>query len=144
MSDTDHSDASAFLNDLGAGTGKTVIRDSVIAKIAGIAARENSGVHMLGGGAVGALGGIRAALSSPGLSQGVTVEVGETQVAVEITLVAEYPQELHKVADDVRFAVIAAIEKLVGLQVSVVNVTVNDVHVANGEDTADRAMDTIG
>jgi uncharacterized alkaline shock family protein YloU len=36
--------------------GKTVISDGVIAKIAGIAAREVTGVHALGGGTVRALG----------------------------------------------------------------------------------------
>lgn len=123
----------------GTGTGKTVIHDSVVSKIAGIAAREVTGVHALGGGAARALGAIRNAISSTDLSQGVTVEVGETQVAVDISLVAEYPIELQKVADDVRLAVINAIEGLVGMQVTEVNVTVNDVHIPSDDDNVDPA-----
>lgn len=108
--------------------GKTVINDAVIAKIAGIAAREVPGVNSLGGGAARALGAIRDAINSKDLSQGIRVEVGETQVAVDISLVAEYPMSLQGVADDVRTAVIGAIETYVGMQVTEVNVNINDVH----------------
>ncbi|TFD47820.1 Asp23/Gls24 family envelope stress response protein [Cryobacterium frigoriphilum] len=131
--------ASSTTSEIGAGTGKTVIHDSVVSKIAGIAAREVTGVYALGGGAARALGAIRNAISSTDLSQGVSVEVGETQVAVDISLVAEYPIELQKVADDVRFAVITAIESLVGMQVTEVNVTVNDVHIPSDDDSTDPA-----
>lgn len=108
--------------------GKTIINDAVIAKIAGIAAREVRGVNSLGGGAARALGAIRDAINSKDLSQGIRVEVGETQVAVDISLVAEYPMSLQGVADDVRTAVIGAIESYVGMQVTEVNVNINDVH----------------
>ena len=67
-------------------------------------------------------------------SQGVTVEVGERQVAVDITIVAEYPASLQKVADDVRAAVYAAIEDIVGMDVTEVNVTINDVHIPGDDD----------
>ena len=46
------------------GTGRTVIDDGVIAKVAGIAAREVPGVHALGNGAARALGAIRGALGN--------------------------------------------------------------------------------
>ena len=119
-------------------TGTTVINDGVIAKIAGIAAREVSGVFALGGGAARALGAIRSAVNSDDLTQGISVEVGETQVAVDVTIVAEYPMPLQTIADGVRAAVIEAIETLVGMQVTEVNVTVNDVHIP-GDDKADEA-----
>jgi uncharacterized alkaline shock family protein YloU len=116
--------------------GTTVITDGVIAKIAGIAAREVSGVHALGGGAARALGAIRDVISGTDLSQGVSITVTESQVAVDITLVADYPFPLHAVAAEVRAAVIAAIESLVGLQVTEVNVTIKDVHLASDDDQA--------
>ena len=122
-----------------AGAGKTTIEDGVVAKIAGIAAREVSGVYALGGGAARALGAIRDALNNTDLSQGIGVEVGERQVAVDVTIVAEYPVSLQKVADDVRTAVYRAMEELVGMEVTEVNVTVNDVHVASDDDDADDA-----
>ena len=118
------------------GTGKTVINDGVVAKVAGIAAREVTGVHALGGGAARALGAIREAMNNTDVSQGISVEVGETQVAVDVTIVAEYPVQLQQVADDIRSSVIRAIEDLVGLEVTEVNVTIIDIHLPS-DDPAD-------
>ncbi|WP_104135317.1 Asp23/Gls24 family envelope stress response protein [Cryobacterium sp. Y62] len=115
------------------GTGRTVINDGVVAKVAGIAAREVSGVHALGGGAARALGAIREAMNNTDVSQGISVEVGETQVAVDVTIVAEYPVQLQQVADDIRSSVIRAIEDLVGLEVTEVNVTIVDIHLPSDE-----------
>ena len=125
-------------------TGSTVIVDSVIAKVAGIATREVAGVFALGGGAARALGVIREAMNNTDLTQGISVEVGETQVAVDITLVAEYPIPLQTVADNVRTAVYAAIENLVGMQVTEVNVTITDVHIPSDDDTAVVVDDAAG
>ncbi|UYO98789.1 Asp23/Gls24 family envelope stress response protein [Microbacterium sp. M28] len=120
--------------------GRTVIDDAVVAKIAGIATREVEGVYALGGGAARVVGAIRDALNSTDLSQGVSVEVGERQVAVDITIVAAYPVSLQKVAADVRVAVYRAMEELVGMEVAEVNVTVNDVHIpSDDEDGSEEA-----
>ncbi|RFA23346.1 Asp23/Gls24 family envelope stress response protein [Subtercola boreus] len=113
--------------------GKTVINDGVIAKVAGIAAREVSGVHALGGGAARVLGSIRSAMNNTDLSQGITVEVGETQVAVDVTIVAEYPVPLQDVADKVRSSIVDAIETLVGMEVTEVNVTIVDVFIPSDD-----------
>ncbi len=122
------------------GHGKTVINDSVVAKIAGIATRDTAGVYALGGGAARAIGAIRDAMNNTDLGQGISVEVGETQVAVDVSIVAEYPVPLQKVGDDVRAAVIGAISTLVGMEVTEVNITINDVHISSGDDdTADDA-----
>ncbi|TFD87823.1 Asp23/Gls24 family envelope stress response protein [Cryobacterium serini] len=115
------------------GTGKTVINDGVVAKVAGMAVREVSGVHALGGGAARALGAIREAMNNTDVSQGISVEVGETQVAVDVTIVAEYPVQLQQVADDIRSSVIRAIEDLVGLEVTEVNVTIVDIHLPSDD-----------
>ena len=114
--------------------GATVIVDSVIAKVAGIAAREVPGVFALGGGAARALGAIRDAMNSTDLTQGISVEVGETQVAVDITIVVEYPLPLQSVANDVRAAIYTAITQLVGMEVTEVKVTVTDVHIPSQDD----------
>ncbi|WP_025159413.1 Asp23/Gls24 family envelope stress response protein, partial [Leifsonia aquatica] len=73
------------------------------------------------------------------LSQGVSVEVGEKQVAADVTIVAEYPVALQKVAADVRAAIVQAIERIVGLEVTEVNVTINDVHVPSDDDAEQEA-----
>ncbi|MGA1813305.1 MULTISPECIES: Asp23/Gls24 family envelope stress response protein [unclassified Frondihabitans] len=118
-------------------TGKTVIADSVISKVAGIAAREVPGVYALGGGAARAFGAIRDVIGSTDLSQGVRVEVGETQVAADVTIVVEYPVPMNSVAEQVRVAVAQAITELVGMEVAEINVAINDVHIPGDDDDND-------
>lgn len=116
--------------------GTTTVEDAVVAKIAGIAAREVPGVHDLGGGAARAIGALRSRINQTDQGQGISVEVGETQAAVDVTVVAEYPIPLHHVADGIRTAVTTAIETLVGLEVTEVNVTITDVHIPSDDDQA--------
>ncbi|WAB82490.1 Asp23/Gls24 family envelope stress response protein [Microcella daejeonensis] len=113
--------------------GKNTIAEGVVAKVAGIAAREVPGVHDLGTAAARAVGAIRTAINQQDRAQGVSVEVGETQAAADIIIVAEYPVDLQKVADDVRTAVTRAITQVVGLEVTEVNVTVSDVHIPSDD-----------
>ncbi len=119
--------------DEGSAGGRTTIADGVVAKIAGIAAREVSGVYALGGGGARALGAIRDAINATDLTQGVKVEVGETQAAADLTIVVEYPAPIQDVAENVRTAVAEAITRLVGLEVVEVNVEVNDVHLPSDD-----------
>lgn len=114
--------------------GKNTIADAVVAKIAGMAAREVAGVHALGGGGARAFGAIRDAMNATDLAQGVKVEVGETQAAADLTIVVEYPAPLQEVADQVRARVAGAISRLVGLEVVEVNVDVNDIHIPGDDD----------
>ena len=118
-------------------TGKTVIDDTVVSKVAGIAAREVNGVHSLGNGAARAIGAIRDAIGQRDFGQGVKVEVGEKQVAADITIVAEYPVKLQQVAEGVRSSVSRALEQIVGMEVAEVNVTIQDVHIPGDDDNDD-------
>ncbi|WP_210768726.1 Asp23/Gls24 family envelope stress response protein [Arthrobacter sp. E3] len=115
------------------GRGTTTVADGVVAKVAGIAAQDIPGVFALGGGAARALGSIREAVGQKDLTQGVSVEVGQTQVAVDVTLVVEYPHPLQKVADAVRDAIYAAVEDVVGMEVTEVNVSITDIHIASDD-----------
>ncbi|MBT2501746.1 Asp23/Gls24 family envelope stress response protein [Curtobacterium sp. ISL-83] len=119
-------------------TGTTVIDDTVVAKVAGIAARDVAGVHSLGSGAARAIGAIRGAIGQRDLAQGVKVEVGEKQVAADIVIVAEYPVALQDVAEGVRSAVAGAIEQIVGMDVAEVNVTVQDVFIPGDDEDEDK------
>jgi uncharacterized alkaline shock family protein YloU len=114
---------------LRAATGRTVISEAAVAKVAGIAARAVPGVYSLGTGPSRALGAFRDAVGSSDHAAGVRAEVGETQVAVDIDLVALYGTPLHPLADQIRAAVYAAVEELVGLQVIEVNIEIHDVFV---------------
>jgi uncharacterized alkaline shock family protein YloU len=110
------------------GGGRTVITEAAVAKVAGIAARSVPGVYSLGSGPR-ALGAIRDAVGGADHAAGVRAEVGETQVAVDIDLVAVYGTPLHPLANQIRAAVYAAVEELVGLQVIEVNIEIHDVYV---------------
>ncbi|MCG2624590.1 Asp23/Gls24 family envelope stress response protein [Arthrobacter sp. I2-34] len=108
--------------------GRTVIAETAVAKVAAIAARAVPGVFALGAGSARALSALRDAVGGGEQNQGVRVEVGQTQVAVDVSLVALYGEPLQDLAARVRAAVYQAVEDLVGLEVIEVNVEINDVH----------------
>jgi uncharacterized alkaline shock family protein YloU len=110
--------------------GTTTIAEGVVQKIAGLAARDVSGVYALGGGAARTLGALRERIpgASQSSGQGVAVEVGEKQAAVDLDLVTEYGVPIADVARSVRRNVIASVEGMTGLQVTEVNISVNDIH----------------
>ncbi|WP_378739899.1 Asp23/Gls24 family envelope stress response protein [Nocardia brasiliensis] len=116
--------------------GTTTIADIVVQKVAGLAAREVRGVHDLGGGAARAFGAIRDRIpgASASIGQGVSVEVGETQAAVDLELVVEYGVAIAELARAVRRNVINAIEQMTGLSVVEVNINVNDVYIPGDDD----------
>src|SRR5437588_1350905 len=119
--------------------GKTTVASSVVQKVAGIAAREISGVHSLGGGLSRAFGELRGRIpGSAGASHtsGVTVEVGEKQAAIDLDLVVEYGASIVDLAKAVRRNVIGAVEQMTGLEVIEVNIAVNDIHIASDDGEA--------
>ncbi len=111
--------------------GGTNIENTVVQKIAGIAAQEVDGVRM-GGGSSQAIGGILSSVTGGnvgggGQSRGVSVEVGEVESAIDVTLTVEYGKSIPQIAEAVRRNVINRVESLVGLRVTEVNVTVSNV-----------------
>ncbi|WP_405059579.1 Asp23/Gls24 family envelope stress response protein [Kribbella sp. NBC_01505] len=119
-------------------TGKTVIADIVVSKIAGIATREITGVYDLGGTAARTVGLIRDRIGTrTNLSQGVSVEVGETQAAIDLQIIAEYGVSIADLASAIRSNVISAIERMTGLEVTEVNIAVSDVHLEGDDDNND-------
>lgn len=116
--------------------GTTTIADQVVSKIAGIATREVPGVYRLGGGAARAVGALRERIpgSRTNLSQGVSVEVGARQAAVDVEIVTEYGVSIADLAAGIRRNVINAVERMTGLQITEVNISVSDVHVPDDDD----------
>lgn len=109
--------------------GGTNVEDAVVSKIAGMAVQEIDGVRM-GGGASRALGGIMESVTGgggSGQSRGITVEVGEVEAALDLTMAVEYGKSIPQVTESVRKNVVQRVENLVGLNVKEVNITVNDV-----------------
>jgi uncharacterized alkaline shock family protein YloU len=121
--------------------GKTTIADRVVQKIVSLAAREVPGIYDLGGGAARTISAIRERIpgSSQASGQGVAVEVGESQAAVDLEVVTEYGMSITDVAKSVRRNVISAVEGMTGLQVTEVNLAVVDIHLP-GDDQDDSAQ----
>ncbi|GAB2926118.1 Asp23/Gls24 family envelope stress response protein [Streptomyces heilongjiangensis] len=116
--------------------GRTSIADLVVVKVAGIAAREIPGVYDMGGGLSRTIGAVRDRVPGgrPNVGRGVKVEVGERQTAIDLDLVVEYGVPITDVSRDVRENVIAAVERVTGLQVVEVNITVNDVRLPDEDE----------
>ncbi len=107
--------------------GNTSISDSVVSQVAGIAAQEVEGVQM-GGGTSRAVGGIIDSVTGgSGNTRGVGVEVGEEEAAVDLAMAVEYGKAIPQISEAVRRNVINRIENLVGMRVTEVNITVDDV-----------------
>ncbi|WP_327269928.1 Asp23/Gls24 family envelope stress response protein [Streptomyces sp. NBC_01218] len=126
-----------------AGTrGRTTIADGVVEKIAGLAARDVDGVHAMGGGLSRTFGAMRDRVPGGGSgakspSRGVKAEVGESQAALDLEIVVDYGFPIHEVARDVRENVVAAVERMTGLEVVEVNIAVSDVKLPDEEDDDD-------
>jgi uncharacterized alkaline shock family protein YloU len=113
--------------------GNTTISNTVVSQIAGIAAQEVEKVQM-GGGTSQAVGGLLQSVtggssSGGGYSRGVTVEVGEEETVVDLTMTVEYGQSIPQLAEAVRRNVINRVESLAGLRVNEVNIVVSDVQI---------------
>ncbi|WP_369237097.1 Asp23/Gls24 family envelope stress response protein [Streptomyces sp. R21] len=124
--------------------GRTTIADGVVEKISGIAAREVPGIHALGGGFTRTMGAVRERV--PGghanAGRGVKAEVGEKQTAIDLQVVVAYGVSIREVAAEVRENVIAAVQRMTGLEVVEVNIAVNDVHLPD-EDTPQTSEDRV-
>ncbi len=121
--------------------GSTSIQDSVVSKIAGIAAQEVDGIRMGSGGSQavsGLLGSITGSSSGGSQTQGVSVEVGQEEAALDLTLTAEYGKSIPQLAEAVRRNVVNRVESLIGLRVTEVNITVSNVFFPQMEEEQER------
>jgi len=109
--------------------GVTTIEENVVAKIAGMATREVPGVTD------------RIPNAQTNVAGGISVQKGETQAAVDVTVVVEYGVSIVEVANAIRRNIIEQIEGTTGLEVVEVNIDVTDVHLpdddSNSADSAD-------
>lgn len=120
--------------------GVTTLEDSVVAKLAGMAAREVPGVYDMGSAGRRAFSALadRIPNAQTNVTGGISVEKGETQTAVDVTVVVEYGASIVDVGNAIRRNVIEQVEGTTGLEVVEVNVNVSDVHLPQDDDDNDR------
>jgi uncharacterized alkaline shock family protein YloU len=117
---------------------RIIIEDIVVQKIAGIAAQEVEEIQM-GGGTAAAIGGfLDSVTGGGGTTRGVSVQVGEEEAAVDLTLAVEYGRQVPQVSEAVRHNVINRVENMTGLRVVEINITVNDVLLPEERPQLDR------
>ena len=128
--DTQNAGQSPLQSDLGT----TTIQDAVVSAIVGIAAEEVDGVASSHGGTrlpgdssptVGEF--VDNITGGASRTRGLSVDVGERQTAADITINVEYGRSIAQVTQAVRKRVIERVENLTGLEVTEVNIQVNDV-----------------
>ena len=132
MTETQNTERSPLQTD----RGKTTVNDAVVVSIAGAVVREVSGAEPEIGGrgttlpgdnspTVGEFFG-RVTGSARG-SRGVSVDVGETQAAIDLTVTVPYGRSIPELTKAMRDTVIQRVENMTGLEVTEVNITVKDV-----------------
>ncbi|HET9894357.1 MAG TPA: Asp23/Gls24 family envelope stress response protein [Streptosporangiaceae bacterium] len=129
------------------GDGKISIAQGVVQKVAGIACREISGVHDMGASTSRAFGAVRERIpgsSGPSVAQGVGVEVGETQAAIDLDIVVDYGVSITDLGRSIQRNVKQAVERMTGLEVVEVNVSVDDLYLpGSGADQSEDAASRV-
>ena len=117
--------------------GQISVAEGVVQKIAGKACQEIAGVHAMGTSGARAFGSIRERIpgsSGPNFSQGVGVEVGETEAAIDLDIVVEYGVAIADLGRSIQRNVKQAVERMTGLHVVEVNIAVDDVYLPTDDD----------
>ncbi|SHI95008.1 Asp23/Gls24 family envelope stress response protein [Parasporobacterium paucivorans] len=104
--------------------GEVHIADDVVAVIAGLAATEVEGVGSMAGNITNEL---VAKLGKKNLSRGVTVELCDSTVSVNISLNIAYGYNVMEVSAAVQDNVKAALENMTGLAIADVNIRIASV-----------------
>ncbi|MFF2029869.1 Asp23/Gls24 family envelope stress response protein [Arthrobacter sp. NPDC058192] len=121
--------------------GDTTIEETVVQKLAGMATREVPGVFAMGSAGRRAFSALTERIpgSQTNVSGGVSVEKGERQAAVDVSIVVEYGFSVVEVSQAIRRNIIQSVERATGLEVLEVNINVTDVHLPD-EDHEDQQV----
>ena len=122
---------------LATGEGTITVAENVVQKIAGKACREVAGVHAMGTGGTRAFGAVRERIpgsSGPNVAQGVGVEVGEKEAAIDLDIVVEYGVSIAELGRSIQRNVKQSVERMTGLRVVEVNIAVDDVYLPSDGD----------
>ena len=121
--------------------GRITIADEVVEKVAGLATMEVEGVADLGGDFERAVESVREriGLGNKRGDQGVKAEVKGQDVAISVTVMVEFGHVVLDVARQVQLNVARKTQRMLGLRVVEVNVTVDDVRTSRADEPADQA-----
>src|ERR671916_913895 len=117
------SSESPLLSDRGA----TMISDTVVTAIVGMAAQEVDGVHMGGGASRTASGVLGSLTGSESKTSGISVEVGRTEAAIDLKMGIEYDKNILQTVEEVRRRITDRIQNLTGLRIKELNATIMDI-----------------
>ena len=123
--------------------GTTTIEENVVAKIAGMAARQVPGVYDMGNAVRRAFSAVtdRIPTGQTNVTGGISVHKGDTQAAIDVTVVVEYGYSILDVCNNIRENIIQQIEGTTGLEVVEVNINVTDVHLPDDDSDVAEATD---
>lgn len=133
-------DAAVSTTRLHTDQGRISVAQNVVQKIAGMACREISGVHRMGTSTGRAFGALRERIpgsTGPNVAQGVGVEVGETQAAIDLDIVVEYGVSIADLGKSIQRNVKQSVERMTGLEVVEVNVNIDDVYLPTDDQQQD-------
>jgi uncharacterized alkaline shock family protein YloU len=122
---------------LATGEGQITVAENVVQKIAGKACREVGGVHAMGNSGTRAFGAVRERIpgsTGPNVAQGVGVEVGEKEAAIDLEIVVEYGVAIAELGRSIQRNVKQSVERMTGLHVVEVNIAVDDVYLPSDGD----------
>ncbi|WP_247934881.1 Asp23/Gls24 family envelope stress response protein [Streptococcus mitis] len=127
--------------------GELTYEDKVIQKIIGLSLENVSGLLEIDGGFFANLRD--KIVNTDSVTSGVNVEVGKTQVAVDLNVVVEYQKNVPTLYEEIRKVVTSQISKMTDLEVVEVNVNVIDIktkeqHEADSVSLQDRVSDVAG
>jgi uncharacterized alkaline shock family protein YloU len=112
--------------------GRTTIAHAVVSRIAGLATQEVESVRLsnedtrIPGDSSPTVGEFFGSLT-PGSTRGVSIDVGEVESAIDLSMAGEYGRPVQQVTEAVRRNILSRAENLLGLAVTEVNITLNDV-----------------
>jgi uncharacterized alkaline shock family protein YloU len=112
--------------------GITTLSDDVVAKIAGHACRAVEDVDSLGTQFRRLMGRVRPGKEN--LNQGVNVEVGRKEAAIDVVIVVRYGYPIPDLSQQVRDRVIGEVEDTTGLDVVEVNIEIDDIEFEEREE----------
>src|SRR5918993_5153341 len=107
--------------------GTTIISDTVVSSLAGMAAQEVEGVHMGGGASRTASGVLGSLTGSESKTSGISVEVGRTEAAIDLKMGIEYNKNILQTVEEVRRRITDRVQSMTGLSIKELNATITDI-----------------